>query len=89
MFVHLFFFLLKTPGQNFSELCLYLGTVQLLLKRHQRLVWVKKIVILVLFTEATNVPITHEPLHEKTNNLFFHPGPTQTGLYSHRSRLEA
>ena len=30
-----------------------------------------------------------EPVHEKTNNLGFRPGPTQTGLYSHRSRLEA
>ena len=30
-----------------------------------------------------------EPLHEKTKNSGFRPGPTQTGLYSHRSRLEA
>ena len=30
-----------------------------------------------------------EPSHEKTSNLGFRPGPTQTGLYSHRSRLEA
>ena len=30
-----------------------------------------------------------EPVHEKTNNLGFRPGPTQTRLYSHRSRLEA
>ena len=30
-----------------------------------------------------------EPVHEKTNNLGFRPGPTQTGLCSHRSRLEA
>ena len=29
----------------------------------------------------------HEPLHEKTNNFGFRPGPTQTGLYKHR-RLE-
>ena len=27
--------------------------------------------------------------HEKTNNLGFPPGQTQTGLYSNRSRLEA
>ena len=26
--------------------------------------------------------------HEKINNLGFRPGPTQTRLYSHRSRLE-
>ena len=32
---------------------------------------------------------TNEPLHEKTNNLGFRPGLTQTGLFSHRSRLEA
>ena len=30
-----------------------------------------------------------EPVCEKTNNLGFRPGLTQTGLYSHRSRLEA
>ena len=30
-----------------------------------------------------------EPVREKTNNLVFRPGLTQTGLYSHRSRLEA
>ena len=31
----------------------------------------------------------YEPVHEKTNNLGFRPGLTQTRLYSHRSRLEA
>ena len=31
----------------------------------------------------------NEPVHEKTNNLGFRPGLTQTGLYSLRSRLEA
>ena len=30
----------------------------------------------------------HEPVHDKTNNLGFRPGPTQTDLYSYRSRLE-
>ena len=30
-----------------------------------------------------------EPVHEKTNNLGFRPGLTQTGLYSHRTLLEA
>ena len=30
-----------------------------------------------------------EPSHEKTNNLGFSTSPTQTGLYSHRSRLVA
>ena len=33
--------------------------------------------------------ITSKPLHEKTNNFGFRPGPTLTRLYSHRSRLEA
>ena len=33
--------------------------------------------------------ISYEPPHVKTNNLVFRPGLTQTGLYSHRSRLEA
>ena len=31
----------------------------------------------------------YEPVREKTNNLGFRPGPTQTGLYSHRKWLEA
>ena len=31
----------------------------------------------------------YEPVHEKTNNLGFRPGPTQTGLYSHRRWIEA
>ena len=30
-----------------------------------------------------------EPVHEKTNNLVFQPGLTQTRLYSHRRWLEA
>ena len=30
-----------------------------------------------------------KPVREKTNNLGFRPGPTQTGLYSHRKWLEA
>ena len=30
-----------------------------------------------------------EPVHEKTNNLGFRPGLTQTGLYNHRRWLEA
>ena len=31
----------------------------------------------------------NEPSHGQTSNFGFRPGPTQTGLYSHRSRLEA
>ena len=30
-----------------------------------------------------------EPVHMKTNNLGFRPGPTQTRLYRHRIKLEA
>ena len=33
--------------------------------------------------------IINEPVHEKTNNLGFRPGPTQTRLYSHSIKLEA
>ena len=32
---------------------------------------------------------TYEPSHEKASNLCLRPGLTQTGLYSHRKRLEA
>ena len=35
------------------------------------------------------VPLILEPRHEKTGLRGFRPGPTQTGLFSHRSRLEA
>ena len=31
----------------------------------------------------------NEPVREKTNNLGFRPGPTQTRLYSHIRWLEA
>ena len=36
-----------------------------------------------------NHRIHNEPVREKTNNLGFRPGLTQTGLYSHRTLLEA
>ena len=39
--------------------------------------------------ETSLTELSIEPVHEKTNNLGFRPGPTQTRLYSHRSRLEA
>ena len=32
--------------------------------------------------------VVYEPLREKTNNLGFRSGPTQTSLFSNRSRLE-
>ena len=35
------------------------------------------------------VSLIIEPVREKTNNLGFRPGPTQTGLYSYRRWLEA
>ena len=40
--------------------------------------------IVILFTS-----IYYEPVYEKTNNLGFRPGPTQTRLYSHSIKLEA
>ena len=33
--------------------------------------------------------VIFEPVHEKTNNLGFRLGPTQTGLNTHRRWLEA
>ena len=36
-----------------------------------------------------NVQTSFEPRREKTGLRGFRPGPTQTGLYSLRSRLEA
>ena len=32
---------------------------------------------------------TFEPVREKTKNLWFRPGPTQTGLHSNRRQLDA
>ena len=43
-------------------------------------------------SHATSTSTFHrinEPMHEKTNNLGFRPGPTQTRLYSHGIKLEA
>ena len=36
-----------------------------------------------------NIEMINEPQREKTCFHGFRPGPTQTGLYSHRRRLEA
>ena len=38
------------------------------------------------YTEGSS---TYEPRREKTGLRDFRPGPTQTGLYKFRSRLEA
>ena len=38
---------------------------------------------------AVPMCISFEPVREKTNNLGFRPGLTQTGLYSDRRWLEA
>ena len=35
------------------------------------------------------MPVAYEPRSEKTGLRGFRPGPTQTGLYSHKRRLEA
>ena len=42
-----------------------------------------------LDSEITGNIIKIEPVREKTNNLDFRPGLTQTGLYNHRKRLDA
>ena len=36
------------------------------------------------YTQEKNMLFENEPLHEKTNNLHFRPGPTQTGENSLR-----
>ena len=41
------------------------------------------------FEENWYQRFTYEPVREKTNNLGSDQVPTQTRLYSHRSRLEA
>ena len=45
--------------------------------------------VIILFLGKFNNLINFEQLHEKTNNLGFRPGPTQTDLYNHRSKLKA
>ena len=44
---------------------------------------------MTLLKTAAYIPKIHEPVREKTNNLGFRPGPTQTRLYSHSIKLEA
>ena len=41
------------------------------------------------YLKQSDQRILYEPVREKTNNLEFRPGPTQTGLYTHRRWLEA
>ena len=38
--------------------------------------------------KVSTLRYTDEPLRNKASKLGFRPGPTQTGLYSHRSSLE-
>ena len=46
--------------------------------------------VLVLFGILSKMELgIYEPRREKTGLRGFRPGLTQTGLYSHRSRLEA
>ena len=44
----------------------------------------RKQYFVLMFTSV----LLYESLHEKTNNLGFRPGLTQTGLYSYRGRPE-
>ena len=46
-------------------------------------------VMLSLNRLFTTIVILNEPVRDKTNNLGFRPGLTQTSLYSHRKELEA
>ena len=43
----------------------------------------------IYIMERTSCSVSVEPRCEKTGLRGFLPGPTQTGLYSHRRRLEA
>ena len=45
--------------------------------------------VLVALLMVLESAIIIEPRREKTGLRDFRPGPTQTGLYSHRSKLEA
>ena len=40
------------------------------------------------FSFNCTLNVIKEPVREETNNLGFRPGQTQTGLYSHRRKLE-
>ena len=46
------------------------------------------LMLVYLAIQVSNWFISCKPVCEKTNNLGLRPGLTQTGLYSHRSRLE-
>ena len=43
----------------------------------------------LVFWSGTKIIQLHGPRREKTGLRGFRPGPTQTDLYSHRSRLDA
>ena len=43
----------------------------------------------LVIPNASLFQISYEPVHDKTNNLGFRPGPTQTSLYSHRRNPES
>ena len=50
------------------------------------------IVVIYHHFQTSSLELSHlvyEPLCEKTGLRGFRPGPTQTGLYSHRRSLEA
>ena len=56
------------------------------LYRHNSLFYTRDVAVYYL---CVVLKMKIEPSHQKTNILGFRPGLTQTGLYSHRSRLEA
>ena len=53
------------------------------------LVSVNKIILTCSTVCFLSVFVIIEPVHEKTNNFAFLPGPTQTRLYSDSIKLEA
>ena len=43
---------------------------------------------ILFLDDKVSLQMIYEPSCEKANNLGARPGPTQTGLYRHRNRLE-
>ena len=64
--------------------CTYSGT------SFQTVLFYSKILYVFIHSpEANCTKNSFEPVRDKTNNLGFQPGLTQTGLYSYRRQLQA
>ena len=57
-------------------------------EKHKRISYVEEIAF-SLISDTSSGNDFNEPVCEKTKNLGFKPGPTQTRLYKHRRWLEA